>query len=69
MSETVDGSIGGFHDNLCAAISIEVIDKKGRVVSARPNISAEVDSPEQGAIQSIGIENSRPGEAFVGIIL
>ncbi len=64
----VDGSVGRFAGDFGDAVAVEVIDHELRVVRAFADVFAEVDGPEQGAIEFVGLKNRWIGQAGLRIV-
>jgi len=64
----VDGAVGGFADKLGAAVAVEIVDHELGVVGALADVFAEVDLPEQGAVEFVGLEERFVGEAGLGVV-
>jgi hypothetical protein len=69
LARTVDGAVGGLHDGLGPAVGVQVVDHHLRVVGAGPDVVAEVDAPQPGAVQLVGVDVHVPGVAGPGVVL
>ena len=68
FADTVDRAVGGFADNLGAAVAVEVVDHELRIMRALADIFAEVDFPEERAVELVGLQNRRIGDAGLRVV-
>ncbi len=63
------GAWSRLEHQLRPAVTVEVVDEELGVVRARPDVDAEADAVEQGAVETVGVEVHRPGVADLGDVL
>ena len=51
--------VGGLAGDLRAAVAVEIIDHELRVVRALADVHAEIDPPQQRAVELVGFEDRR----------
>ena len=68
VAQSVDGAIGGSHEEFSTAVAIEVGDDEGCVVSSAADIRSEVYAPERGAVESQGLEDGGGGDAALAVV-
>ena len=65
----IPGAIGGLEGNLSLAIAVEVVGQDLRVVRAGTDVAAQVDAPQLGAVQFVGVHVDVARVAGLGVVL
>src|SRR5690606_39704768 len=65
----VHGAVGGLHRDLGPAVAVVVVDLELGVVRAGPDVAAQVDPPQAGAVQLDAVEVDGVGHAGLGVVL
>src|SRR5690606_19118623 len=65
----VAGPVSGFHGDFGAPVAVVVIDLELGVVGPSADVDAQVDPPQEGAVEFVGVEEDRPGVAGLGVVL
>ena len=65
VSESVSCPGGGLGDEFGAAISIQIVDKELDVVRACAEVDAQMNPPEQRAVELVGVEDIRSRESIL----
>ena len=60
LPDAIDGAVGGLARDFGAAVAVEVVDDELRVVRALADVLPEVDAPEEGAVEPVGLEDRDP---------
>src|SRR5690606_26866980 len=60
---------GGLEHGLGAAVAVEVVDQELGVVGTGADVDAQVDPPQQGAVELVGVEVGVAGVAALGDVL
>ena len=63
------GAVGGLHGDLGLAVAVVVVDLELGVVRAGPDVPAEVDPPQAGAVELVGVDVDVAGVAGLGVVL
>ena len=69
FSLAVDGTVRGAYHHFSLAVAIEVVDDKRRIVGAAADVDAQIDAPEQSAVETVAVEEGRTSVAVVGVIV
>ena len=59
LTDAVGGAIGSLAGELGTAVTIEIIHHELGVVGAGADIFTEVDLPEEGAVEAVGLQDGR----------
>ena len=65
----VAGTVGGAAHHLGAAVTVEVVDHKLGVVGAGTDVTAQVNTPEQGTVKTQAVDKYGVGIAVVCIVV
>src|SRR5690606_475377 len=63
------GAGGGLEHHLGLAVTVEVVDQELGVVGSGPDVHAQVDAVEQGAVQLVRVDVDVAGVALLGDVL
>ena len=64
----VDRPVGRLADDLGPAVAVEVVDEERGVMGPFADVLAEVDPPEEGAVELVGLELGLAGRAPLGVV-
>ena len=65
----IAGAVGCADDEFRPSVTVEVVNDKRHIVGSAADVDAHVDAPEQGAVQSVAVEDCRSRESVVGIVV
>jgi hypothetical protein len=68
FADAVHRAIGSFAGNLRAAIAVQIVNHELRVMRPFADVEAEIDGPQQRAVEFVRLQHRRIGEAGLGIV-
>ncbi|MCY1230252.1 hypothetical protein D9M72_426580 [compost metagenome] len=66
---TVCGAVRGLHRQLGLAVAVKVVGEQLGVVRARPDVVAQIDAPQLGAVHLVGVHVDVAGIAGLRVVL
>jgi hypothetical protein len=67
-SASIAGARSGAADDFRLPVAVEVVDHEVHIVGSGADVAAQVDTPEEGSIQTVGVQQGGTGVAVLGVV-